>query len=136
MAGRGRGRRGANHNLIKGLAKDLNTTTNKLLTTDVSYEPKPAYPKFSLPRPTHLTRDEVNMVKHYKTLRTKIQEETPFYITVRKRAAEDEEDDGFGTSLYAFSDKKGSRGIAININLSRVIVRLCMVYRLVWKPFL
>ena len=90
----GRGRRGASYTLIKDLSKELHTTPNKLRIGDVSYEPEPTFPKFILPRPTRLTQDEVNMVKYYKTLRTKIREETPFYITVRKRPVEDEEDDG------------------------------------------
>jgi DNA-directed RNA polymerase III subunit RPC7 len=60
-----------------------------------SYEPQETFPKFTIPRPAKLKAGEVSAVRYYKSLRSKIREETPFYITVRKRGfEEDEEDDG------------------------------------------
>jgi hypothetical protein len=100
--GRGRGRRGGHNSIINSIATDLGTTPNKLRkTNNQNYEPQPTYPNFIIPRPSHLHLDEANMVKYYKNLRNRIKDETPFYITVKKRAAEDDEDDGpFMKNLY------------------------------------
>ena len=97
MSGRGRGgrgRRGGGLTFVNAVAKDMKISPNKLRKTNQSYEPEPTYPKFLLARPTHLHRDEVSAVRYYQTLRTKILEETPFYIAVRKRPADNDEDDG------------------------------------------
>ena len=97
MSGRGRGgrgRRGGNHTFVNAVAKDMKISPSKLRKTNQSYEPEPSYPKYMLPRPTRLHGDEASSVRYYQALRTKILEETPFYITVRKRPAEDDEDDG------------------------------------------
>jgi hypothetical protein len=94
--GRGRGGRGGRgrNTLLGSIATSLDTTPAKLWKRDVTYEPEATYPAFTLPRPTKLTAEEVSTIKYYKGLQNKILEETPFYITVRKRPAENDEDDG------------------------------------------
>jgi hypothetical protein len=53
------------------------------------------FPNFLVPRPTKLTQEEIGMVRYYKSVRNKILEETPFYITGMKRSVPvDDEDDG------------------------------------------
>jgi hypothetical protein len=99
--GRGRGRRGGQSAFIASIATELGTTPVKLRkSNNQSYEPQPTFPKFILPRPSLLSQEETNMVKYYKSLRNKIKEETPFYITVRKRPAENEEDDGSIPNIF------------------------------------
>lgn len=74
------------------LAARLGTTVTNLRTIKAVYEPEPTFPDFLVPRPTKLSQEEMNAVKYYKNLRNKILEETPFYITGKKRAAEDDDD--------------------------------------------
>jgi hypothetical protein len=52
------------------------------------------FPNFLVPRPTKLTLEEAAVVRYYKSLRNRIVEETPFYVTGMKRPAVDDEDDG------------------------------------------
>lgn len=77
------------------MAQRLGTTTLALRQMKTQFDPEPTFPNFLVPRPTKLTRDEVGMVKYYKSVRNKILEETPFYVAGMKRAAvADDEDDG------------------------------------------
>lgn len=70
-------------------------STQQIRKVPHSYEPQPLFPPYWVPRPTKLKTDEINAVRYYKNIRNKILEETPYYITVRKRSGEqDEEDDG------------------------------------------
>jgi DNA-directed RNA polymerase III subunit Rpc31 len=88
----GRGRRGG-RNIATVLAQQLGTTATALRkAVKAGYEPEPTFPNFLVPRPTKLTQDETTTVKYYKNMRNKIVEETPFYITGRKRPADDEDD--------------------------------------------
>ena len=97
----GRGRRGgaSRTSFLSGIAQQMDTTPNKLWKRDVGYEPDPLFPPFLLPRPTKLTPQEASAVKYYKGIRNKILEETPFYVTLKKRPAEDDEDDGTDLGL-------------------------------------
>jgi len=90
----GRGRRGGRGSNMNVLAARLGTTVTNLRTIKAVYEPEPTFPDFLVPRPTKLSQEEMNAVKYYKNLRNKILEETPFYITGKKRVAEDDDDDG------------------------------------------
>ena len=90
--GRGRGRRGGRSAFLTKMAQDLNMNPSKLKAMNIDYEPEKRFPDFIVPRPTKLSQDETNMVKYYKNLRKKILEETPFYITPKKRLADDEDD--------------------------------------------
>ena len=96
MAERGRGRggrgRGRGATTIGIIAQKLNTSISSLREIRSTTEPQPLFPPFIVPRPTKLSKDEVDMVKYYKSIRTKIHDETPFYITGKKRPAEDEDD--------------------------------------------
>jgi hypothetical protein len=92
--GRGRGRRGGRTSFLSTIAKEMNTTPSKLWKMNPGYEPEPTFPHFTIPRPTKLSQEETNAVKYYKNLHRKIMEETPFYVGPRKRAAEEDEDDG------------------------------------------
>ena len=87
--GRGRGRGATTIGIV---AQKLNTSIGNLRQIRPTTEPQPLFPPFVLPRPTKLSRDEIDMVKYYKNIRNKIAEETPFYISARKRPAEDEND--------------------------------------------
>jgi len=75
------------------LAQRLGTTVTALRSAKANYEPEPLFPEFLVPRPTKLTPDETNMVKYYRSVRSRILEDTPFYVIGKKRPA-DEEDDG------------------------------------------
>jgi hypothetical protein len=95
-AGRGgRGRRGGASSSINLMAQRLGTTSLALRQMKTQFDPEPTFPNFLIPRATKLTREEVSMVKYYKSVRNKILEETPFYVTGMKRPADDEDD---GTS--------------------------------------
>ena len=76
-------------------AQSLEMSAQQLRKMPNSYEPQPLFPQYWVPRPTKLKPDETNAVKYYKNIRNKILEETPFYVTVRKRGLDDdEEEDG------------------------------------------
>jgi hypothetical protein len=90
----GRGRRGGRNTFLNSLAQDMNTTPAKLRKANLGYQPEPTFPDFLVPRPSKLSQDETNMVKYYKNLRNRILDDTPFYITVRKRPVDDDDDDG------------------------------------------
>jgi hypothetical protein len=74
------------------LAARLGTTVTSLRSIKAVYEPEPTFPDFLVPRLTKLSQEETNTVKYYKNLQNKILEETPFYVTGKKRAAEDDDD--------------------------------------------
>jgi len=97
MAERGRGRgggrgRGRGASTIGIIAQKLNTSIRSLRDIRSTTEPQPLFPPFIIPRPTKLSKEETDMVKYYKNIRTKIIEETPFYIVGKKRPAEDDDD--------------------------------------------
>ena len=127
----GRGRRGG-RTFLSRTAQSLDINPAQLRKMQLAYEPEPMFPKFHIPRPTKLTPEESNAVKYYRSLRTRILEDTPFYITTRKRPAEDDEDDGADILfLPKISDFKGSHGIGISINLQRVIDKRYVAFQLV-----
>jgi hypothetical protein len=91
--GRGGGRGGRGGTNLNMMAQRLGTTSTALRSMgSFKFDPEPTYPNFLVPRPTKLSVDETTMVKYYKNLRNKILEETPFYITGKKRPADDEDD--------------------------------------------
>lgn len=90
----GRGRRGGRNTFLNSLAHDMHTTPAQLRKANLGYQPEPTFPDFLVPRPSKLSQDEANTVKYYKNLRNRILEDTPFYIAVRKRPADNDEDDG------------------------------------------
>jgi hypothetical protein len=98
--GRG-GRRGGRGSNMGILAQRLGTTVGNLRSMKATYEPEPTFPAFVVPRPTKLSQEETNAVKYYKNLRNIILEETPFYITGDKRAAEDNDD---GVLIFVDAD--------------------------------
>jgi len=93
--GRSRGRAKKNPLLDMIPTADLGIPGNKRgkAQDKSNYDPQPTFPKFTVPRPAKLKQEEINVVRYYKSLRTKIQDETPFYIMVRKRGFEEDEDD-------------------------------------------
>jgi len=93
--GRSRGRAKKNPLLDMIPTADLGIPGNKRgkAQDKSNYDPQPTFPKFTVPRPAKLKQDEINVVRYYKSLRTKIQDETPFYVMVRKRGFEEDEDD-------------------------------------------
>ena len=83
------------------MAQRLGTTAVALRQMKTQFDPEPMFPNFLVPRPTKLTQEEIGMVKYYKSVRNKILEETPFYITGMKRPMPvDDEDDG---TLYTYA---------------------------------
>jgi DNA-directed RNA polymerase III subunit Rpc31 len=97
--GGGRGGRGRGATTIGIIAQKLNTSIGSLRQIRAATEPQPLFPSYIMPRPTKLSKEEVDMVKYYRNIRNKIAEETPFYITPRKRPADDE-DDGIDSRKY------------------------------------
>jgi len=72
------------------------------------------------------------MVKYYKNIRNKIAEETPFYITTRKRPAE-EEDDGTALSICVliegilrYRDKYTPKQQRVNLRGFPTGMRVCV----------
>jgi len=105
MAERGRGRGGGRGGRRGGggggassamnlMAQRLGTTALALRQMKTQFDPEPMFPNFLVPRPTKLTLEEAAVVRYYKSLRNRILEETPFYVTGMKRPAVDDEDDG------------------------------------------
>ena len=105
MAERGRGRGGGRGGRRGGggggassamnlMAQRLGTTALALRQMKTQFDPEPMFPNFLVPRPTKLTLEEAAVVRYYKSLRNRIVEETPFYVTGMKRPAVDDEDDG------------------------------------------
>jgi hypothetical protein len=93
--GRGRGGGGGATSSMNLMAQRLGTTAVALRQMKTQFDPEPMFPNFLVPRPTKLTQEEIGMVKYYKSVRNKILEETPFYITGMKRPVPvDDEDDG------------------------------------------
>jgi hypothetical protein len=97
--GRGRGRGGGGGggatSSMNLMAQRLGTTAVALRQMKTQFDPEPIFPNFLVPRPTKLTQEEIGMVRYYKSVRNKILEETPFYITGMKRPVPvDDEDDG------------------------------------------
>jgi DNA-directed RNA polymerase III subunit Rpc31 len=107
--GAGRGRRGGGNASIIAIAQKMGTTATEIRkNVKASYEPEPLFPAHLVPRPTKLSQDEIDMVKYYRGLRTRILEDTPFYIIPKKRQIDDDEDDGIRRYRDKYKPKKSS----------------------------